>query len=84
MTKTDFVKIVKDITEILKDKQKDVIDEEDKTDNEEGSDYEGTKDDNKEGRLSIDLKHLLVDNNEVNISKKESKEMIHRSKNLKK
>ena len=42
------------------------------------------QDDNKEGRLSIDLKNLLVDNNDLNISKKESKEMIHRSKNLKK
>ena len=43
------------------------------------------QDDNKEGRLSIDLKHLLVDNNnDLNISKKESNDMIHRSKNLKK
>ena len=42
------------------------------------------QDDNKEGRLSIDLKNLLIDNNDSNISKKESKEMIHRSKNLKK
>jgi len=43
------VKIVKDITEVLKDKQKDVINEEDKTDDEEDSGDEGTKDDNKEG-----------------------------------